>query len=326
MNNAAHTPFRPVYNIHHNYNLVPHEQYKLDENEQDEPEDGEDGQNDLTPPLLQQLDESSEDESYVDSEGSDEELDEDAYLEEEEALEDRPACTRSGRETRIPDRYNDFTMLSALNPEETLIAQEDELGYLGVVMLQMSLKEGLKILGEKGEKSALKEMTQLHDMDTFTPRDPRTLTREERVKALSSLIFLKEKSNGDVKSRTCINGAPQRAYIRKENAASPTVMTDSVFITGAISAHEKRVNAACDLPKNSLKRSRRVVLAHTTKISSRCVTRQRPDFFRRSKLSDSIIQWRNWSSCKNEQVATSKLQLPSFPPESRDLTKTTGEK
>ena len=46
-------------------------------------------------------------------------------------------------------------------------------------------------------------------MDTFIPRDPKTLTREERTKALSTLIFLKEKANKDVKSRTCVNGAPQ---------------------------------------------------------------------------------------------------------------------
>jgi hypothetical protein len=68
------------------------------------------------------------------------------------------------------------------------------------------------------------------------------------MKALSSLIFLKEKANGDIKSQMCVNGAPQRACIKKEDAASPTVMTDSVFITGAIDAHEERVTAACDLP------------------------------------------------------------------------------
>ena len=91
-------------------------------------------------------------------------------------------------------------------------------------------------------------MQQLHDMDTFFPRDPKTLTREEQIKALLSLIFLKQKHTGEVKSRTCINGAPQRAYIKKEDAASPTVATDSVFITGAIDAYEGRDVATCDLP------------------------------------------------------------------------------
>ena len=64
------------------------------------------------------------------------------------------------------------------------------------------------MFGDKGEKNTLKEMKQLHDMDTFFPRDPKSLTREERMKALSSLIFLKEKNSREVKSCTCINGAP----------------------------------------------------------------------------------------------------------------------
>ena len=91
-------------------------------------------------------------------------------------------------------------------------------------------------------------MKQLHDMDTFFPRDPKSLTREERIQALSSLIFIKEKNNGDIKGRTCINGAPQREYIKKEDAASPTVAMDSTFITGAIDAYENRDVATCDLP------------------------------------------------------------------------------
>eukprot|EP00804_Cyclotella_cryptica_P017574 CCRYP_006738-RC/>CCRYP_006738-RC protein AED:0.40 eAED:0.33 QI:0/-1/0/1/-1/1/1/0/582 len=91
-------------------------------------------------------------------------------------------------------------------------------------------------------------MQQLHDMKTFFPRDPKTLTRDERRKALSSLIFLKEKDTGEVKGRTCINGAPQREYIRKEDATSPTVATDSVFLTGAVDAYQGRDVAFIDLP------------------------------------------------------------------------------
>jgi hypothetical protein len=45
------------------------------------------------------------------------------------------------------------------------------------------------------------------------------MTPDQRKKALSSLIFLKEKASGEIKSRTCINGAPQRDYIKKEDAA-----------------------------------------------------------------------------------------------------------
>ncbi len=58
--------------------------------------------------------------------------------------------------------------------------------------------------------------------------------KEERLKALSLLIFLKQKTSGEVKGRTGINGAPQREYIKKEDAMSPMAVTDSVFIIGAI--------------------------------------------------------------------------------------------
>jgi hypothetical protein len=87
--------------------------------------------------------------------------------------------------------------------------------------------------------AAVKELTQLHIMDTWTLLEASKLSREQQMRALSSLMFLKEKSTGDVKGRACINGAPQRAYISKEEAASPTVSTESTFITATIAAAEK---------------------------------------------------------------------------------------
>lgn len=132
--------------------------------------------------------------------------------------------------------------------ESPIELNEGEEAIFGSIMMQLSLKAGLKKWGKKGEESAMKEMTQMHDMQAFFPRDPKTMTQEQRKNALSSLIFLKEKANGDIKSRTCINGAPQRAYINKEDAASPTASTDSVFMIGAVNAHEKRDVVTADLP------------------------------------------------------------------------------
>jgi hypothetical protein len=103
---------------------------------------------------------------------------------------------------------------------------EGKEAIFGSIMMQLSLKAGLKKWGKRGEESAMKEMTQLHDLQAISSRDPSTMTQEQHKGALSSLIFLKEKSSGEIKSRTCINGAPQRDYIRKEDAASPTASTD----------------------------------------------------------------------------------------------------
>jgi hypothetical protein len=68
------------------------------------------------------------------------------------------------------------------------------------------------------------------------------------MRALSSLLFLKEKQTGKIKGCACINGAPQRKYIPKEEAALPTVSTESTFITAAIAAKEKRKVQCYDIP------------------------------------------------------------------------------
>ena len=74
------------------------------------------------------------------------------------------------------------------------------------------------------------------------------LSREEKMKALSSLLFLKEKRTVDIKGRACINGAPQRSYIAKEEAASPTISMESTFITTSIVVHERQFVRCYNIP------------------------------------------------------------------------------
>ena len=76
--------------------------------------------------------------------------------------------------------------------------------------------------------------------DIWTAMNTTKLSREDKMKAPSLLLFLKEKRTGKIKVRACINGAPQQAYIPKEDAASPTVLTELTFVTAAIAAKEKR--------------------------------------------------------------------------------------
>ncbi len=52
------------------------------------------------------------------------------------------------------------------------------------------------------------------------------------------MLFLKEKCTGKIKGQVCLNGAPQCAYIPNEDAALPTVWTESTFITTTIAAKE----------------------------------------------------------------------------------------
>ncbi len=70
---------------------------------------------------------------------------------------------------------------------------KDELKVWGYVMTQYNLKPGLCKFGSKGQTAAVKELTQLHVMDTWTPMYADRLSREQKMRALSSLLFLKEK-------------------------------------------------------------------------------------------------------------------------------------
>ena len=66
-------------------------------------------------------------------------------------------------------------------------------------MTQYSINKGLKEFDEHGEEAVVKELSSLKDMDTFFPMDTETLTKDQRVKAISSLMFLKEKRDGTIK-------------------------------------------------------------------------------------------------------------------------------
>jgi hypothetical protein len=116
-------------------------------------------------------------------------------------------------------------------------------------MTQFALKTGLKRLKERGEVAVTNQSThQLHMMETLIPQDATKLTRQQRIEALGSLMFLKEKRNGEIKGRACADGRKQRKKINREDAASPTVATKSVFITAVIESHKGRHVAVFDIP------------------------------------------------------------------------------
>jgi hypothetical protein len=83
-------------------------------------------------------------------------------------------------------------------------------------------------------------MKQLHDMNVFKPVHKSSLTLQEILKTLGSIIFIKERRCGRIKERACADGRPQRLLCEKHEAASPTVKTDSVILTSVIDASEER--------------------------------------------------------------------------------------
>jgi hypothetical protein len=93
-----------------------------------------------------------------------------------------------------------------------------------------------------------KELTQMHDMDVFCPVARELLTKEERTKALISLMFLKEKRDQSMKAQMCADGRKQRGDSTKQETMSPTVSTEAVFITTVIDNLEERDVACFDIP------------------------------------------------------------------------------
>jgi hypothetical protein len=74
------------------------------------------------------------------------------------------------------------------------------------------------------------------------------LSTKQKYEALVYLMFLKRKRCGKIKGRGCADGRKQRSYISKEDAASPTVATESVFLTAGIDDMEGREVAVVDVP------------------------------------------------------------------------------
>jgi hypothetical protein len=112
---------------------------------------------------------------------------------------------------------------------------------------QYQLEAGIKHFGDQEEIAVTKELQQFNTYGVFEPKLADELTNNDKKNALASLIFLKEKRNGDIKATSCANGSKQREHIAKEKAAAPTVALDSVFVTAAIDAKEHRKVVSIDI-------------------------------------------------------------------------------
>ena len=76
-------------------------------------------------------------------------------------------------------------------------------------LTQYSIKRALKLFGDRAAEAVLAEMKQLHDRGVISPQDGTTLSKEQKMKSLEYLMFLKEKNNGTIKGRGCADGRKQ---------------------------------------------------------------------------------------------------------------------
>ena len=86
-------------------------------------------------------------------------------------------------------------------------------------------------------------------MVIFIPMDPAKLTRADKLKALSSLMFLIKKRDDTLKAKACADRSKQRRdeSYNKHDYASPTCTNNSSMITSVIEAKEGRDVAITDI-------------------------------------------------------------------------------
>jgi hypothetical protein len=135
------------------------------------------------------------------------------------------------------------------NPQNTLEYDGDEAVILARAFAQTySLMKGIKKFGTVGEEAVFAEIKQLHDRECFRPIHANDMTPEMRRQAMESIMFLTEKRDGTIKARNVTDGRKQRTWMSKEEAASPTVLLESLILTCVIDAKEGREVAIADIP------------------------------------------------------------------------------
>jgi hypothetical protein len=130
------------------------------------------------------------------------------------------------------------------------IPEEDREEFaLGVALVHYSMNASIKKFETKGEAGVTKELTQMHDISVFHPVEVESLTYDEQKKALSLLMFLKEKRDSSIKARMCANGRKKKdGTWSKQETTLPVVAMELVFITTVIDVHKGRDVACFNIP------------------------------------------------------------------------------
>ena len=164
----------------------------------------------------------------------------------EEEQKSTTYTTRYGREVHEVKNYTpDYSNIAYNNAQTT---EEDYTQIIGILMQQLSLRQGLQQFGEEGDDAAYAEMKQLHMRDSFAPKLPSELTKEQMEQVLESIMLLKQKKDGTIKGRNCADGRKQRDFTEKWESSSPTAKLESILITAVIDAHEGRDVVTTDIP------------------------------------------------------------------------------
>jgi hypothetical protein len=116
----------------------------------------------------------------------------------------------------------------------------------GLVLTNYSIAKGISKFGDKATASILKEVSQLQDKGVWEPMMFDELTADQKGKIVRSMLFLKEKRDGTLKSRLVADGRMQDRS-SEPDTSSPTVATESLFMIAAMNAVEEREVVTIDI-------------------------------------------------------------------------------
>ena len=118
--------------------------------------------------------------------------------------------------------------------------------------LNMTIRQGIKKLGYEAVLSVVREIAQLHDMETFTGVTIDQLTEKQLKSVITSSVFLKDKYSADgifekLKARLVAGGHLMDRTVY-DNGGSPTATTTSIFMVACLAAKEGSKVAHVDFP------------------------------------------------------------------------------
>ena len=140
--------------------------------------------------------------------------------------------------------------LNSLEPKFVRRSNEERVvneKSISAALTQMSVKAGIKHWGANAIVAAMDELRQLIMKDVFIFVDRKKLTPKQEKSILRTLLFVKEKRDGRLKGRCCVDGRPQAFLEQAIDPFSPTVSTETFLTSTVIDSHEEREVATADI-------------------------------------------------------------------------------
>ena len=119
--------------------------------------------------------------------------------------------------------------------------------HVNIALVQYSVQKSIKVFGQRAIDAGVAEMGQLHRKGVFKPVRYMSLTKEQKSRILRTLMFIKEKRDGRIKARACVDGRKQIMFIVDDDPSSPTVALEALLLTCIADALEGRDVAVADV-------------------------------------------------------------------------------